>query len=413
MRRLLLALALFVLPREASAQEFSGRVREQQGLTLTRQDGADSNDYFVAVTPEVTTTVTHRTLQLAATYAFTGSIHSFFPSEIGNRLAVNGGFEADRTTQVIFNAEALQTSLRTYFLVQGAANNGVTQLPAPRSQLVSLSTTEGITHELSPVLRFSTTVSGQYVTSIDPDLKSDSYVAGTTFSLDRSFVVDALGLDARAQYARTDIPPLDAKVFTISLAPRWNHDFNKAFSSSLSAGGQIAFSPDKGTDPVIGPVARASILYKNETATAELSYIFGYEPNLLTATLLRSHQATLRGAIPIWERKRVLGSASVGILNGRTDDLKENGAPSITLVSFLGDAELSWGATDLLGVFARYTVADQTTGTSQVRTPPLLINSFVIGVDLFTRAPVRGGGETLPNKFPQRVDRSDGAPNQR
>jgi hypothetical protein len=390
----------------ADAQELNVKLRQQDGYTAIRTSvqGGDTDDLFASLTPELSLTFPQRLSQIDLTYAFTGTLHTQLPNEVSNRLALTSFFEVSPTTQLLLNAEALQTSIGNYLVVKGTRDTSVNALPALNTQLLTLTTSQGISHEITPVVRLTEGITGSYVHSLDPDIRTENYLTTADVAVDRSWRLDAIGLELKGQFAHTIVPPINQKVVTVGLGPRWVHDWSRTISTSAQAGVAVAISPDGGTKPLVVPAGRATALYVDEGSGAELSYIGGFEPNLITGALLRSHLGTLRGFTPLWEAERILGTTSVGYLHASTIDLRTSGALDVDVDTILADADISWQATGHIAVFVRYQLIDQLKGDGPAATPALIRHAALVGIQLASRPADR---RTVPTKFPQRVDQSD------
>jgi hypothetical protein len=400
------ALGLWASP--SAADDFVPSVSLQTGVTFTRTPGNDSDDLFVAATPQFIYFIEADRALVALTYSFTGSLNTVLPNGIANRLAVTSTYELAPRTRMLFGAEALQALIGNYLLVKRAASNQIGQLPPLNTSLLSVGFTQGVAHELSAVTRLTQGVSGTYVTSLDPDIQIRNYLATANLALDRSWEFDALGGELNLQYARTFFPPLPTvQAITVALGPTWDHDISPSWSTSLNVSAQLVFSPDPGTEARIGPAGRASILYSNEGSGIGADYAGGIEPNILLGTLLQSHQATLRGFTPLSERHNIVLGLSSGYLHGKNVDLSGTGAFDNEFDAILHDADITWPATDFLSFFVRYQFIGQSAGTGTGATPALVRHGALLGAELFaSRPPPRS---RLPQgRFPQRVDRSDG-----
>lgn len=396
-----------LLPRTAAANDLVPSVAVQTGVTFTRSPGNDSNNYFVAATPQLSYFIDGERSLAAITYSFTGSLNSFLPNGVANSLAIATSHELSPKTRLLLGANALQSLIGNYLLVRRAAATQLGALPPLNTSLLTVGVSQGISHELSPVVRLSQSVAGTYVTSLDPDVLLRNYLATTTVGLDRSWEFDALGAELSAQYARTFFPPRPAvQAMTVSLGPTWDHDLSPTLSTSLSASAQLAFSPDPGTTPRIGPAGRASILYSSEGSGIGLDYVGGITPNLLLGTLLQSHTVTLRGFTPLSERYKVIFGTSGGFLHGKNVDLSGTGAFANEFDAVLHDADVTWAATDYLSLFVRYQFIGQSSGEGLGATPPIVRHGAILGVELFaSRPPERS--RLPPGRFPKRVDRGD------
>jgi hypothetical protein len=400
-----------LVPGTAAADDLVPSLGLQTGFTLTRTPGNDSNDYFVAATPQLIWFIERDRALIAVTYSFTGSLNSVLPNGIANRLSVVTTYDIAPKTRLIFGADALQALIGNYLVVRRSAATQLGQLPPLNTSLLTVGVSQGISHEISPVVRLNQGVTGTYVTSLDPDVRLRNYLATATVGIDRSWEFDAVGGEFNLQYARAFIPPIPAtQAFTLSLGPTWDHDVSPTLSTSASVSAQLAFSPDRNTKSRIGPAGRASVLYSKEGSGIGLEYAGGIEPNILLGTLLQSHQVTLRGFTPLSERHNVILGVSGGYLHGKNLDLSESGAFNNEFDAILHDVDVTWPATDFLSLFVRYQFIGQTAGNGAGATPALVRHGAILGAELFaSRPPPRS---RLPQgRFPQRVDRGD-APNQ-
>lgn len=395
------------LPGEAAADELVPSLNVQTGVTVTRSPGNDTNDYFVAATPAVSYFLGTERLQLGLTYSFTGSINTELPNAIANRVAITAATDLSPTTRLLFGVEGLVATIGNYVLIRRSASTQIGGLPALNTTLLTLQLSQAVQHEISPVVRFSQSIQGTYVTTLDQDPRFSNYLAGTTLGIDRGWEFDAVGGEFTAQWSRTVLPPVATRVITVALGPTWDHDFSRSLTGSAGVSAALAFSPDPNTTPRLAPAGRASMLYYSDASGIELGYAFGFEPNILLGTLLQSHQVTIRGYTPISEENRVILGVSAGYLRAKTLDLQPNGQNANEFEAVLHDAEVSWGAADFLSMYLRYQFIGQTQGAGLGATPPLVRHGVIFGFDLF------GGGRPdrkkprVQTKFPQRVDGKD------
>jgi hypothetical protein len=396
------------IPQTAAAGEFVPALRVQTGVTIARSPGNDSNDYFVAATPELGYFFGTERTAIGITYSFTGSLNSELPNGIANGLALTLAYDVAPTTRLLFGADALQSSIGNYLLVRRTAATRLGGVPPLSTQLLTLTGTQGLSHEVNQFLRLSETVTAAYVRSLDPDVELNNYLGSAVFGAERSWEFDALGAELTLQYAHTIFPPIDSRVATAAIGPTWDHDWSRTISTSTGISGAIAASPDPGTETRVTPAGRASVLYTSEGSGIQLSYAGGFEPNLLLGTLLQSHQATLRAFTPISDEYRILLAVGGGYLRAKTLDLATDGAFDNEFDAVLHDAEISWGAAEYLSIFARYQFIGQTSGDGPGSTPPLVRHGAIVGFELLAgRRPER---TRIPTQFPQRVDRSDAPP---
>jgi hypothetical protein len=394
----------------SSADDLVPSLSVQTGVTYIRSPGQDSDDYFVAATPSLTYFIDGERVDYAITYSFTGSLNSELPNAIANRLALATATELSPTTRLLLGAEALQSMIGNYLLVRRSAQTQIGGLPPLNTQLLTITLSQGIAHELSPVLRLTQSVSGTYVTSLDPDVIAENYLATASVGLSRSWQFDAVGGEINAQYANTWFPPQESTAMTVAAGPTWDHDLTPNLTTSLAVSAQVAFSPDPGTKARVGPQGLASLFYTNEGYGVEASYSYGITPNVLLGTLIEAHQATVRGVVPLSRRADVAFGVSAGYLWAKNVDLQTNGQLDNQFDAVLHDADLTWGATDFLSTFIRYQFIGQSSGTGPAASPPLVRHAAILGVDLFgSRRAVRQRAR-VPSRFPQRVDATDQRP---
>lgn len=398
---------LSLWPSASRADDVVPSIGVQTGVIITRSPGNDSDDYFVAVTPAISYFIEGERTLLQLTYSFTGSLNLVLPNAIANRLGAAFSYDVSPRTRLLIGAEGLQSLFGNYLLVRRAPATRIGAIPALNSSLVTANLTQGIVHEISPVVRLSQSVNGTYVTSIDPDIQLRNYLAVGTIGIDRSWEFDAVGAEFNIQYARVFFPPLPTtNVVTFGLGPTWDHDLSPTLSTSMGASVQVAVSPDPDTTPRIGPAGRASILYSSEGSGIGLEYAGGIEPNLLLGTLLRAHQVTLRGFTPLSEKYGVLLGVSSGYLAAENLTLDNSGVFDNSFTAVLHDADITWTATDFLSMFVRYQFIGQTAGEGQAASPAIVRHGALFGIDLFASRPVERN-RLPPTGFPKRVDRGD------
>ncbi|AKU98430.1 hypothetical protein AKJ09_05094 [Labilithrix luteola] len=397
--------ALVAMPATATAQDVVyERLRVQGGFTHEdRGAQASLDDVWLGATPELAAVFARPRTFSQLTYTLTGMIHTELPAEIANRLTLGVSHEISKTTLVFASAEAFQTSLRNLLTSRPAAATELAALAAPEGTFLGVRATEGLSWEAGPRVRIGQGLDAAMVTSIDSG-PTKNYLANASFSADRVWQFDALGVEARGGYASNQVTTrINQKLVTTSLGPRWRHDFNARLSTFVTVGGMLILSPDPGTGIVLASTARGSLLYALSSARLDLSAASGAEPNILTGQILRTHSVSLRAWFPISERHRVFCSASIAYLRGgpvrvRRFDLSGD------FQGVLADADLNWLATDSLQLFARYQFFDQIADDpTPLSNPSVVRNTAIVGIQFFSQPPDR----TLRFREPQRVDRSD------
>jgi hypothetical protein len=401
------ATGMLAVAASAEAGDFVLAGRVQAGATFVRSPAGSSNDLFVAVSPELSYFFQAGRVQGNLRYGFAASLNSFLPNSFSNRLTCAMAVDASERTRLLFGVEALQASIGNYLLVRPTGDTQVGGIPQLNTQLGTLTATEGVQHELSAVTRLTQTFSASWVSSLDPDVKANNYLFAGALAWDRSFVLDAVGVELGAQYAKTIFPPLRADIVTAQLGPRWSHDVNRWLTTSVTAQAAVALSPDPGTEAQVTPAGRASAgLTDGEGSGLEASYTLGYQPNLITGTLLQSHQGQLRGFVPLSRRDNLLLGVSLGLLHAKNVDLRARGANDSAFDAVLHDVDLTWGPMDYVAFQVRYQFVGQTSGDGAAATPAIVRHAALVSIG-YTGQRSRAEREKVPTKFPQRVDQKD------
>jgi hypothetical protein len=403
--------ALVAMPATAAAQDIvSERLRVQGGFThedLGARAGLD--DVWLGATPELSVMFARPRTIAQVTYGLTGTVHTQLPFELANRLTLGVSHEVSKTTLVFGSTEVFQTSLTNLLVSRPAAQTELAVLPAADSRFVGFRATEGLSWEASPRVRIGQGLDATMVSYLG-SAPARNYLANASVNADRTWKLDAIGVEARGGYASNQVTArVTQKIVTATLGPRWRHDFSARLSTFAAVGGTLILSPDPGTGVVLASAARGSLLYTVVSARLDLTAVSGAEPNILTGQILRIDQVSLRVSFPISERHRVFGGASVGYLRG--GPLRVRRAElSGDFQGVLADADLTWLPLESLEVFARYQVYDQIADSTAdparpVSNPSLVRNSAIIGIRFFSQPIDR----TLRLREPQRVDRSDAA----
>lgn len=402
-KAVLVGSACLSLPSSASANDFVPSARLQTGTTYTRGFEASSDDYFVAATPEISYFVEGKRYRVSFTYVFAGSLNTFLPNGISNRLAIATAHELSPVTRLTFGAEGTHSLLGNYILVKRTAATQLGAIPSLNVSLLTLSASQALRHELGPRLRLTQTASLSQVSSLEKSTPLDNLYANGGLELERVWDLNAIGGQLDVQYARSATPETTGSVYTIAGGPTWDHDFTDRLSMSLAASAQLASSPDLAASTQIGPAGRAALRYGTDVAAVGVEYTFGIEPNLLLGTLLRSHQATLRGYRPLSERHRVLLAVSAGYVRAETIDLLPSGLLGGAFDAVLHDAELTWEPSDYLELSARYQFMGQTSGGGASPTPAIVRHSALLGL-AFHFTPRNARPKAVPTGFSSRAD---------
>ena len=392
--------------REAAAQQggLTLRARGLGGYTHERPEVLGSeHDVWTAGNPEISYLFIEPRWLLRATYGATLTLHSRNPSELAHRFQLLSSFELTKRSQLFLNGEVRQSSLSTYLFTTPTTNTALVTLARPvvNTNVFTATAGEGLAWEESPVVLLSQSADVAYIKSLEELFPLESFFANVGLAAERLWRNDAVGLDVRAGYAQTEVPPVPSTQFLIgTAAPRWRHDWSQEISSTLSAGASVVTRIDRKADEQIAPFGRAAVLYTVDATSAELSYAGGFAPNLLSGQLLRSHQFTLRGATPLSVRHRVTAAASVGYLRGQVVVLDEAIPSPPPFDAFLSDFDVTWLADDHISLFGRYQFYGQFAGPGA----SFLREAVIVGVTVSTAPP---DGVRIQSQFSQRVDRRE------
>jgi hypothetical protein len=411
------ALALVAaLSREASAAGpgrgeddttgFSERGRLFGGLTHEARGSTKIVDYWVGVTPELLFRVVEPRWQLRSSLSTTASAHTVLANDLATRLALGSMTELSRRATLVIGAEANHTTISSFLFTRSQAATPVGILPASNLRLVTASISEAIGWEASPVVRLEERVDASVIRSLGDDANIYGRFVNLTLGAERSWKVNAVGVEAHAGYANARSRTLERnqELLTLSTGTRLRHDFSPTVTGSVMAGPAMVVGLDDGTRPKLTPAVRANLLHFVDASTIDLVYEHGFTPNVLTGQVLRAHQATLRAGVPLSERERVVAGASLGWLHAAFVDLSRDAPSTREFDAALGDVDLGWRPVEWLTTFARYQIIAQTRGVTTTGDTALTRQSIILGIQLSTTTPERA---TTAFRAPQRVDRSD------
>ncbi|HVH46050.1 MAG TPA: hypothetical protein VM925_27060 [Labilithrix sp.] len=402
--------ALLTLAGSAEAEPtLTERLRLQGGYFTEARPAPQPriDSLYVAAIPELALFWARPSSLVSVTYQLTGALNSLGgASELANRLVVASLWELSARTTLLLSAEAAQTSFSNLLIARPAAASNVALFPSVANRVLTTRVVQGINHELTPRLRLEQGADAGYLTSIAPSPPIETFLANVNVGLERIWRNDGVGVELRAGYVNTKVPPPapTQEFITLTGAPRWRHDWTNSLSTTVSAGASVVFATTGNTDPLLAPFGRASALYLWEDTTFGLNYSVGVAASPLTGQVIRSDQVTANVFTPISQHERVFLGASAGFLRASVVDLV-NRANSQDFDALLTDVDLTWQASGLVGVFARYQFIAQL-GEVNVAgvNPSFLRDFFLVGVQLSSRP---AGGDLVPTRFPQRVDGGD------
>ncbi|MDF2694673.1 MAG: hypothetical protein K0S65_3056 [Labilithrix sp.] len=408
-RAVAICVALLAMAPSARAQpHIVERLRLQGGVITEKHPPPNPRieDLWVSAVPELSATWLTPRATINITYSLTGALHSLgSASEIANRLVLTSAYELSNRTNLLLSAEGAQTTASNFLIQRPAADSPIALYPAAGTRFLTGRFSQGLRHELSPVLTASQEASVLTTTTLAPAPPLDTFVATLSGGIERSWRNDALGAELRGGYAQTRATPPtpSAEVFTITAAPRWRHDWSRSLSSSAAAGATYLFSPDPNTDTVVAPFGQANLLYSIDPTELDLAYSIGVFPSPLTGQILRSQQVVLHARTPISEHHRVYIGGSIGYLRATLLDLVST-ANDQSFHAFFSDIDLTWQATSRVQIFGRYQTITQLADINAAGVNPSFIrDAVIVGVQLSSE----GAQITVPTRFAQRVDGAD------
>ena len=396
---------LLSVPVGAQTASVSERIRIQ-GAYAHQDRQTPSDDVAAQAVPELSFLLVGKRTQLRVTYTLLASVHTALPVDFSNRLLLSSSFELTKRTTLLVSAEGGQSSVGNALVTRGADQAAVGTLPSSRTQLVNAHVSEALAWEASPVVRLGEAADASYVTTLDAPTASASTFANVVLSADRSWVRDAIGVDLRAAYGRTEAdgtPTLTSIPFSVT--PHYRRDLDASLSVYAAAGPVVIYSPDPGSPTLVRPYVSAIGDYLvGDDTTVELDGSIGTQPSALTSQLLYAENANLRLTVPISRHHRVRGAATLGYMHGSVLARRDGVVQPPAFDTVVADAGATWDATPLVGIFARYQLYDQLASTANgVATPSLLRSVVFVGIQLSSPT----DGVRVPARFSRRVDGND------
>jgi hypothetical protein len=401
--------ALLLLAPVAQAQpQIVERLRIQGGyITEARPAPTERlQDLWVGAVPELIANWASPRALVSLSYSLTGALHSFgSASEIANRLVLTSAYELTNRTNLLLSAEGSQTSVSNFLIQRSPTDSPIALYPAAGTRFITGRLSQGLRHELTPVLQASQELSASVTTTLAPAPPLDTFTSGLSLGLERLWRNDGVGVNVRGGYAvtRAAPPTPSVEIYTATLAPHWRRDWTATLSTSLTAGGTYVFSPDPNREPTLAPFGQASALYTTGATSVDVNYGIGIFPSPLTGQILQSQQVVVHALTPLSEHHRVMIGGSVGVLRGRIIDLVDSTNDQAFDAMFT-DVDVTWQASGRAQLFARYQFIAQLGDLNYLGVNPSFLRAAVIvGVQLSSEAV----GLTVPSRFAQRVDGAD------
>jgi hypothetical protein len=331
-------------------------------------------------------------------------------SSSSNRLDYRGFFDLSRRVNLVLGAAATQSDrfASVAFAAPGAGTVGA--VPTGTGSFLQASANQAFGFDVAEGWRAWQSGNGVFDTPLSSTRTRPTTVgAGTRVGIERNFLADAIGVEARVDYTviRNGVTVGGERLglqrqLTTGGVVRWRHDWTPDLSSSAEAGALRVMRLN--TDGrAWTPVGLATLAYATEDGDAQLTYGHTLATNALLGQSLLVDEVRLRGTLPLLADGELVLAATCGYQSGHL--LDENADLTTRVRVFLADVALAWQATKILQLGVRYSHVDQRSGA---RTPPLPLsfvqNNVLVGATL-KFPPERD--MPRPYREPRRVDRTD------
>jgi hypothetical protein len=310
---------------------------------------------------------------------------------------------------LLLGASVLQSHRNTAGLLPSASSTPVGAALPGSTAFVQLRGEESLGVEVARDWRMTQGWVGVFQTPISDEPAPRTYETGGRLGLERLWLIDAAGIEARADYAlvtdgtRADGTPAGNQRQLVTAGVfRWRHDWGYDFTSRAEAGAMRVQRLDSGRG-FWEPTGAAALAYANEEGEAEVAYEHTATTSPLLGQSFIIDEVRARGSLPLMEKGVLTLGLSTGYQNGRLIDEDATLATSVDV--FLGDIALGWQTTDELMLDLRYQHVQQ---RSDATAPPLPLsyarNTVMVGA-IVALPP----DSDMPRRYrpPQRVDRTD------
>jgi hypothetical protein len=373
-----------------------------------------SGGEFVVLSPGVVLASASQSAIHRLSYKYTYDL--FFQktnaSTSSNQLEYRAFFDLSPRVGLVLGAGAVQSNRYSAIMLTPPGAGAVNALPSHQGgsgAFLSATADEALSFDLGPGWRAYEGTGVTEQTPIFDTVAPRTFAPGARAGVERSFRVDAIGVEARAQYnvmegsLRPDGTALGTqKQLIFTGLGLWRRDFGHSFTSRVEAGALRVQLLNTGRG-FWEPAGTASLAYVAELGDAELAYAHTLMTNPLLGQTFLIDEVRLRGAVPLTKKGEVVIAASSGYQRGRL--LDENLTLAAHVNAVLADVGVGWQVTESLLLGLRYQHFEQ---TSNRRVPPLPLsfvrNSIMVGAT-FKFPPE----SDMPRAYraPRRVDRSD------
>lgn len=317
-----------------------------------------------------------------------------------NRLEYQGLFDLDPRTSLLLGQSATATRAWTATVLTPAGASELGATMQGTGTMLTLTTDELLSHDLSESLRGWQSVRFSYGTPVDDETHPYSTDTLLGVGIERSFRFDAVGGELRAEYGT--VSPGDIRQLASTAVAIWRHDWGRQLASRLEAG---VMRVDRlgSRRHFWHPSAMAALFYAEDWGAAELSYAHRATTSVTLGQTLLIDEVRLSGVVPLVGERTLVAAGSAGYQRGRI--IEEDASPGARLDVTLADLGLAWQVAPALALGLRYQHVRQLSDAT--RPPqPLSFQRNTVMAGLSIRLPP----ETEPGRplrQPTRVDRSD------
>jgi hypothetical protein len=330
-------------------------------------------------------------------------------SSSSQRLDYRAFWELSRRVTLVLGANVTESNRYTAIVFAPPGAGELVALPAGAGAFLQASADQAFGFDLGVLWRGWQSGTVLVETPILGTDAPQTTAVGLRSGVERSFFVDAAGVEARADYTviadgtGSDGSPLGVqRQLVTGGVVLWRHDWGRYFASTVEAGSVRVQRLNTGLG-FWSPIGAAALAYANDFGEAQLSYAHTVTTNALLGQSLLVDEVRLRGALPLTHEGELVLGATAGYQHGRLIDENANLAAEVDVI--LGDVSLGWQVTQALELGLRYQYIKQISDALAAPLPLSFVqNNVLIGATL--RFPPE---RDMPRRYraPRRVDRSD------
>lgn len=321
-----------------------------------------------------------------------------------SRAEYQGLFDLDPRTWILVGTSASTTRAWTATIVTPAGAGELSGTLQGTGTTLTLGADETLSHDLTRSLRGWQGARFAHGRSLDDSAQPYSTGTQASFGLERSFRLDAFGLELRGEYGTVSSSAArpSARQLTSTAVVIHRHDLGRYLTSRLEAGAMRVDRPSSGRY-FWHPSALAALAHTGDWGGAALSYSHRATTSVTLGQTLLVDEVLLSGAVPLLGERTLVVAGSAGYQRGRV--IEEDASRGARLEIALADLALAWQLAPSAALGLRYQHTRQLSdGTAPPDPLSFRRNSVLAGVSL------RFPPETelrRPLRQPLRVDRAD------